>query len=465
MSKALCSPCNKQKDKPGGCALRGAKLALQPITDVIHVVHGSAGCLGHVWSSRPTQSSDSQLHRLSITSGLKDVELVMGGANRLHQLIDKLSHDFQPKGIFIYQSCLTAMLGEDLVAECKIASQRLKMPVIAIDAPGFAGGKQKGHQIAVKSLCQHIIGSQEPALLTDTDINIIGEFNVMGEIPLLTGILNSLGIRILASIPGDGRLNNIATAHRARLNLDLCSQAMPGLVEQLAAEYSIPFIKGSLYGTAPFSHTLKQLAAKLVALGADNALITRTSNYLTQEKEKFEAILPNLHHSLQGKRVLIYLGGVKTWALINDLQSAGLVISGISLHKCNEADKHRHNEIKQNCRDNGLPNWEITELESLMNNGQVDVLLSGGGMKYMAQKYAIPCIEMSHERQHSLLGFDGVICLLNEIAALLQAPVFNLLSSAISDPSTLQAKTAAHETKIIFQELAGSIRNSSPGLR
>jgi nitrogenase molybdenum-iron protein alpha/beta subunit len=35
----------------GGCALRGAKLALQPITNAVHVVHGSASCLGHVWWS------------------------------------------------------------------------------------------------------------------------------------------------------------------------------------------------------------------------------------------------------------------------------------------------------------------------------------------------------------------------------------------------------------------------------
>ena len=31
----------------GGCAFDGAKIALQPITDVVHLVHGPINCEGH----------------------------------------------------------------------------------------------------------------------------------------------------------------------------------------------------------------------------------------------------------------------------------------------------------------------------------------------------------------------------------------------------------------------------------
>lgn len=448
--------CNKSKEKPGGCALRGAKLALQPITDVIHVVHGTSGCLGHVWSSRPTQSSDLHLHRLSVTTALGEVDLVMGGPLRLQALLDRIADDFAPAGIFVYQSCLTAMLGDDLVSECQIASKRLHLPIIAIDAPGFAGGKQKGHQIAVKTLFEQVIGYQEPNISTPTDINLIGEFNVMGEVEAFNNILAELGIRILASIPGDGRFNHIASAHRAKMSLDLCSQAMPGLAERLYESYAIPFIKGSLYGSKPFANTLKSLAAQLVSTGAKKQLTTNVEHYLFIEKHKLEQCLQLLRPRLNGKRVLIYLGGLKTWSLIEDLQAAGLIICGVSLHKCNERDKSLHAEIKQQCTNNKLPDWQEKELTELLKSGQVDILLSGGGMRYTAQKYAVPCVEMSHERKFSLLGLNGIIALLNEIDAMLHMPILQLISSAIMAKSAMPA--LASQCQIIRSSVIGNIQ-------
>ena len=131
-----------------------------------------------------------------------------------------------------------------------------------VDAPGLAGGKQKGHQIAVKLLCDQVIGTLEPAFRSETDINVIGEFNVKGEVAHLRSILRCFGIRILASIPGDARFEEIACAHRAKLSLDLCSQAMPGLANVLTERYGIPSVHGSLYGSRPFSETLRRLARR-----------------------------------------------------------------------------------------------------------------------------------------------------------------------------------------------------------
>ena len=53
--------CNKQLAPgaaAGGCAFDGAKIALQPITDVAHLVHGPISCEGHSWDGRGSKSSD-----------------------------------------------------------------------------------------------------------------------------------------------------------------------------------------------------------------------------------------------------------------------------------------------------------------------------------------------------------------------------------------------------------------------
>ena len=43
----------------GGCAFDGAKIVLQPVTDVAHLVHGPLACEGNSWDNRGAASSGS----------------------------------------------------------------------------------------------------------------------------------------------------------------------------------------------------------------------------------------------------------------------------------------------------------------------------------------------------------------------------------------------------------------------
>jgi nitrogenase molybdenum-iron protein alpha/beta subunit len=446
LSNTATDHAETQQCSKGGCALRGAKLALQPITNVVHVVHGSASCLGHVWASRPTVSSGSRLHRYSVTTALGEVELILGGNDRLRKLLDRVARELSPAAIFVYQSCLTAMAGVDLRSECKSASQRLGIPVLAVEAPGLAGGKQTGHRLAVRLLCEQVIGTVEPVFCGNADINLIGEFNVRGEVAHLRLLLRTFGIRILASIPGDARYQEIAAAHRAKVSLDLCSQAMPKLAENLTAQYGIPFVRGSLYGSRAFADTLHRLVRVLVANGADAEIEQKAEAWLQSEQQRYQAKLAWYRSRLDGKRVMIYAGGVKTWTLIEDLQAAGLIVRGVSLHKCSEHDKELHAVLRNNCRKTGLKEWQEDELEDLLKSGGVDLVLSGGGMKYLAHKFGIPCVEVSHERSFSLLGFDGMLNLLEEIDLQANSPVIRLLQAK---PDSLRLAASAPLVKVV----------------
>jgi nitrogenase molybdenum-iron protein alpha/beta subunit len=58
--------CTKQLQPgaaAGGCAFDGAKIALQPVTDVAHLVHGPIACEGNGWDNRGAKSSGSMLYR------------------------------------------------------------------------------------------------------------------------------------------------------------------------------------------------------------------------------------------------------------------------------------------------------------------------------------------------------------------------------------------------------------------
>ena len=62
----------------GGCAYDGAKIVLQPIVDAAHLVHGPLACEGNGWDNRHAASSGPQLYRMSFTTDMSELDIVMG---------------------------------------------------------------------------------------------------------------------------------------------------------------------------------------------------------------------------------------------------------------------------------------------------------------------------------------------------------------------------------------------------
>jgi len=82
--------CTKQLNPgaaAGGCAFDGAKIALQPIADVAHLVHGPIACEGNSWDNRHSASSHSQIYRTGFTTDINELDVIYGGEKRLFKSI------------------------------------------------------------------------------------------------------------------------------------------------------------------------------------------------------------------------------------------------------------------------------------------------------------------------------------------------------------------------------------------
>src|SRR6266571_5889289 len=69
--------CTKQLSPgaaAGGCAFDGAKIALQPVVDVAHLVHGPIACEGNSWDSRHVYSSGAQTYRSGFTTDMSEFD-------------------------------------------------------------------------------------------------------------------------------------------------------------------------------------------------------------------------------------------------------------------------------------------------------------------------------------------------------------------------------------------------------
>ncbi|MBW8073572.1 MAG: nitrogenase iron-molybdenum cofactor biosynthesis protein NifE [Ferrovum sp.] len=407
----------------GGCAFDGAKIALQPITDAAHLVHGPIACEGNSWDNRSAMSSGSRLYRTGFTTDISELDVVYGGEKRLYKSIREIIEKYDPPAIFVYQTCVTAMIGDDIEVVCKAATKKFGKPVIPVDSPGFVGNKNLGNKLAGESLLEYVIGTEEPEYTTPYDINIIGEYNLSGELWQVKPLFERLGIRVLSCISGDAKYKEVAWAHRARATMMVCSKAMINITRKLEERYGIPYFEGSFYGISDMSESLRQTAQLLVRQGAPDDLLGRTEALIAEEEAKAWKKLERYRERLAGRKVLLITGGVKSWSVVSALQEVGMEIVGTSVKKSTLEDKERIKELMGEDA-HMIDDMSPKEMYTMLKDAKAEIMLSGGRSQFVALKAKMPWLDINQERHHAYAGYDGMVALVHEIDKALYNPIW-----------------------------------------
>lgn len=412
----------------GGCAFDGAQIALLPIADVAHIVHGPIACAGSSWDNRGTRSSGPQLYRIGMTTDLSEQDVIMGRAEkRLFHAIRQAVESYAPPAVFVYNTCVPALIGDDLDAVCKAASEHFATPVVPVDGAGFYGTKNLGNRIAGDAMVKHVIGTREPdplpagserAGIRVHDVNLIGEYNIAGEFWHVLPLLDELGLRVLCTLSGDARFREVQTMHRAEVNMMVCSKAMLNVARKLQERFGTPWFEGSFYGITDTSQALRDFARLI----GDDDLAARTEALIAREEARIRAALEPWRERLAGKRVLLYTGGVKSWSVISALQDLGMKVVATGTKKSTEEDKARIRELMGDdvkMLDEGNPRALLRTVEEY----RADILIAGGRNMYTALKGRIPFLDINQEREFGYAGYDGMRELVRQLCLTLEPGV------------------------------------------
>ncbi|WP_428634330.1 nitrogenase iron-molybdenum cofactor biosynthesis protein NifE [Sedimenticola sp.] len=430
-NKKSKSGCAKPKPgaTAGGCAFDGAQIALLPIADVAHIVHGSIACAGSSWDNRGTRSSGSRLFRIGMTTDLTEQDVIMGrGEKRLFHSIKQAIESYRPAAVFVYNTCVPALIGDDVTAVCKAAAERWGTPVVPVDAAGFYGTKNLGNRIAGETMVKYVCGTREPdpvpaAAQRDGirvhDVALIGEYNIAGELWHVLPLLDELGLRVLCTLSGDARYREVQTLHRSQVNMMVCSKAMINVARKLQDAYATPWFEGSFYGVQDVSRALRDFARLL----QDPDLYARTERLIEREEARISRRLAPWRERLKGKKVLLYTGGVKSWSVVAALQDLGMQVVATGTKKSTEEDKARIRELMGRdalMLEDGNPRGLI----DIVREQQVDVLIAGGRNMYTALKARIPFLDINQERDFGYAGYEGMLELARQLALTLDSPVW-----------------------------------------
>lgn len=413
-----CSSTKKDKvcRSRGGesCAFDGAMIVLQPIKDTIHIVHGPIGCLSNYFNSRGSLSdTDERINLAGIVTDMNEMDIIYGAEDKLFETIIEAFNKYNPKAIFVYLTCISGLIGEDLNRVCKKASSIINVPVIPVDSPGFVGPKNLGNRIAGDVLIKYVIGTKKPPYTTPYDINLIGEYNIAGDLFLVEPLFEEVGIRVLSRITGNSKFEEICWANHAKLNVMICSRALINVAREMERRYNIPYIEVSFFGKTEFSKALRLIAYKLEGkIGGE--LGKKVEDVIEREEKGLEETLKK-YPILKGKRAFLYTGGVKSWSFVSALKDLGVEIVGVGTKKSTYEDEEKILKILGD-KELLVENVSPASILKLIKENKVDLLVAGGRNLYLAVKENIPFVDVNQERHTAYAGYEGLVNLARDLS-------------------------------------------------
>ncbi|HXX81629.1 MAG TPA: nitrogenase iron-molybdenum cofactor biosynthesis protein NifE, partial [Thermodesulfovibrionales bacterium] len=397
------------------CAFDGAMIVLQPIADTAHIVHGPIACCGNSWEGRGTLTRKGDLHRAGFTTDMGEMDIVYGGERKLYNAILKTHDKVSPKAIFVYATCVSGLIGEDLESVCRKTEKKLGIPVVPVNAPGFVGPKNLGNRIAGEVLLDHVIGTGTAKNTSNHDINLIGEYNIAGDLWLIEPVLKKAGFRVLSRITGDSTFEEITCAHKARLNVVVCSRALINVAKGMEKKYGMPYVEVSFFGKTEMAKALRAIAAKGIEHGVwDGRTWENTEAVIRAEELALEKRLMAYRH-LRDKRAVLYTGGVKSWSFISALMDLDIDIVAVGTKKSTFEDEEKMRDILG--QDAPLVE-DVTpkNFKKLLKERHADILVAGGRNQYLAIKEGYPFVDVNQERHVAYAGYDGLINLAEQIS-------------------------------------------------
>ncbi|MBV5317957.1 MAG: nitrogenase iron-molybdenum cofactor biosynthesis protein NifE [Desulfobulbaceae bacterium] len=404
------------------CVFCGSRVVLYPIADALHLVHGPIGCAVYTWDIRGALSSGPELHRLSFSTDLQETDVIFGGEKKLHAALRELIERHAPKAAFVYSTCIVGIIGDDMEAICRQVEAEYHIPVIPVKSEGFKGNKRAGYQAACDALFR-LIGNGDTTGISKYSLNILGDFNLAGEIWMIRDYYQKMGIEVVANITGDGRVADIERAHGAALNVVQCSGSTMQLANMMEEKYGIPSLRVSYFGIEDMAEALYDIARFF----KDPAMMERTKTIVEKEVKQLAIDLEPYRKALAGKKAAIYVGGsFKAFSLVKAFR---LIDMQVVMVGSQTGTKEDYEELAA-ITDPGtiiVDDSNPLELTSFLTEKEVDIFVGGVKERPIAYKLGIGFCDHNHERKEALAGFEGMLNFAKEVYSSVMSPVWQFV--------------------------------------
>ncbi|MCP3780128.1 MULTISPECIES: nitrogenase molybdenum-iron protein alpha chain [unclassified Paenibacillus] len=431
-----CSIKSNMKSRPGvmtarGCAFAGSKgVVWGPIKDMVHISHGPIGCGQYSWGTRRNYANGvlgiDNFTAMQITSNFQEKDIVFGGDKKLEVICREIKEMFPlAKGISVQSECPVGLIGDDIGAVAKKMTEELGIPVIPVRCEGFRGVSQSlGHHIANDAIRDFLMGRRELKECGPYDVSIIGDYNIGGDAWASRILLEEMGLRVIAQWSGDGTINELGIAHKSKLNLIHCHRSMNYMCTTMEQEYGIPWMEYNFFGPTKTMESLRAIAARF-----DETIQEKCEQVIAQYMPQMEAVIRKYRPRLEGKKVMLLIGGLRARHTIGAYEDLGMEIVATGYEFAHKDDYEKtFPDVKEGTVLYDDPTaYELEELAQRLN---IDLMGAGVKEKYVYHKMGIPFRQMhSWDYSGPYHGFDGFKIFARDMDMTINSPVWSLLPS------------------------------------
>lgn len=428
LSSEFGKRCLKSADRTFSQGLQCQQInsmsALMSLEDSVFIAHSPQGCVGCT-----TMASDmyrvGQAHRGAkiikspriIVSNLDQRDVILGGENKLKEAIGYASERYNPKVIFVFTSCASGIIGDDIDAIVRDMKSKTEALIIPILCDGF---KSKicasGFDSAFLSISKYILKGEKSEKQKGL-INLFAPTSISYKDQLeMERMLNLLGLTV-NYIPFYSTLEKIKTIPAAQASTSICKVFADEFMKELEEDYDIPY-----------SHTVMPIGVRntdkwyksVAALFGKEA---EAEAYVEKEHARILPEIEKIKSRLQGKRVFICGGTGRSFAAAALIDDFGMKLVGLETPTYDDdaqLDIEYLNEIHGDYVID-IANMQPFEQVNIVNRLKPDVFI---GVASWSARLGIPTTHVL-DMKRPTMGYDGILYLGNKLADQIENPGFN----------------------------------------
>ena len=408
------------------CQQINSMAALMSLEDAVFIAHSPQGCVGCSIMAVDMYRV-GQAHRgikniknpRIIATNLDSKSVVFGGEQKLRESVKKAVDRYNPKLIFIYASCASGIIGDDIDA---IASDlQYEYPdslIVPIHCEGF---KSKicasGFDAAFLSINKYIL-KKERIPKEEGLVNLFAPTTVSyADQKEMERMLLLINVKV-NYIPFYSSLEKIKKIPAAQASTSICKVFADEFMKTLWEDYEIPYSHTVM--PIGIRNTDKWFRGIAKVLGKEKEV----EEIIAREHEHIEPLVAQIRERLQGKRVFICGGTGHSFAAAALIDDFGMELVGLETPTYDEDTQEDIEYLNGIHKDFvvDIANMQPFEQVNLVNKLKPDAFI---GVPDWAAKLGIPTTHVLDGKRPTM-GYDGLLYLGNKIADQLENPGFNV---------------------------------------
>lgn len=423
-----------------GCQLTLSMGMAASIPNTVVIYHGPVGCgassLAFAGLSKQNQlarGNVDSIGRVWMSTNLNEVDVITGGEEKLRQAILEAEERFHPHAIFIGNTCVPAITGDDIDNVASQLQPDVKAKIIPLHCEGFRTRfVATAYDIVYHGILRYLLGDdkadwrpenedelreyQERSKRTVNLLNV-GSMGYVDEVELVR-LINAIGLE--ANVyPCFSPPDKFVKVRDAALSVSICATHDDYFVEHLKELYGVPYV----LNTIPIGSDNVRLW--LLDIADFFGIREKALEVIEAEEKELREALASLRPYFEGKKAFVSTGEIRAGAQATMLeQDLGMEVVGIRSHHYDQFGEIVFEHFKG--RDElsiSVAAHQPYEQANILTKLKPDVFLGHTGSNVLAAKVGIPTLPI-YGPVNSYMGYKGVYEVAVRLQRVLENPSF-----------------------------------------